>query len=134
LIAAGWAWASGGIVSTPADLNDFIRGYVGGDLFDRLIRVQQRRLLLEGGLSEPPGPGKNSAGLAVFRYETKCGTVWGHTGNTLGYTQFMAATPDGSRSAVVSINEQLTPEDGASGVFPALRASERRAVCAALAP
>jgi D-alanyl-D-alanine carboxypeptidase len=81
LIAAGWAWASGGLVSTPADLNDFIRGYVGGDLFDRLIRVQQRRLLLEGGRSEPPGPGKNSAGLAVFRYETKCGTVWGHTGN-----------------------------------------------------
>ena len=26
LVAAGWAWASGGIVSTPADLNDFIRG------------------------------------------------------------------------------------------------------------
>ena len=35
LIAAGWSWASGGIVSTPSDLNDFIRGYVGGDLFDR---------------------------------------------------------------------------------------------------
>ena len=58
----------------------------------------------------------------------------GHTGNTLGYTQFMAATPDGSRSAVVSVNEQLTPEDGAPGVFLALRAAERRAVCAALAP
>jgi D-alanyl-D-alanine carboxypeptidase len=28
--AAGWAWASGGIVSTAADLNAFIRGYVGG--------------------------------------------------------------------------------------------------------
>jgi D-alanyl-D-alanine carboxypeptidase len=84
-MAAGWA--SGGIVSTPADLNAFIRGYVRGDLFDRLIRVQQRRLLLEGGGSEPPGPGKNSAGLAVFRYETKCGTVWGHTGYTPGYTQ-----------------------------------------------
>jgi hypothetical protein len=81
-----------------------------------------------------PGPGKNSAGLAVFRYETKCGTVWGHTGYTPGYTQLMAATPDGSRSVVVSINERLTPEDGAPGVLPALRAAERRAVCAALAP
>ena len=28
--ASGWAWASGGIVSTPLDLNRFIRGYVGG--------------------------------------------------------------------------------------------------------
>ena len=83
LIAAGWSWASGGIVSTPADLNDFIRGYVGGDLFDPRTRAKQRRLI-EGGRSEPPGPGKNSAGLAVFRYETRCGTVWGHTGNFPG--------------------------------------------------
>jgi D-alanyl-D-alanine carboxypeptidase len=30
LLAAGWAWASGGVVSTPNDLNDFIRGYVSG--------------------------------------------------------------------------------------------------------
>jgi len=132
LIAAGWAWASGGIVSTPSDLNTFIHGYVGGELFDRQVQVQQRRVF-EGGGSEPPGPGENSAGLALFRYETKCGTVWGHTGNTPGYTQFMAASPDGSRSATVSINEQLTPKDGARGAFKALRRAEDRAVCAALA-
>ena len=110
LVAAGWLWASGGIVSTPADLNDFIRGYVGGDLFDPRTRAKQRRLL-EGGRSEPPGPGMNSAGLGVFRYETRCGTVWGHTGSFPGYTQFMAASPDGSRSVVVSVNEQLTPRE-----------------------
>jgi D-alanyl-D-alanine carboxypeptidase len=131
LVAAGWSWASGGIVSTPADLNDFIRGYVGGKLFDRQTQAEQRRIV--EGSSEPPGPGKNSAGLALFRYRTKCGTVWGHTGNTLGYTQFMAASPDGRRSVVVSVNEQLTPHDGAPGVFDALRRAEGRAVCAALA-
>jgi len=132
LVAAGWSWASGGIVSMPADLSDFIRGYVGGRLFDQQTRAQQRRVI-EGGGSEPPGPGKNSAGLAVFRYETRCGTVWGHTGNTPGYTQFMAASPDGNRSVVVSVNEQLTPNAGAPGVFDALRRAEGRAVCAALA-
>ena len=132
LVAAGWSWASGGIVSTPADLNDFIRGYVGGDLFDFRTRAQQRRVL-KGGGSEPPGPGQNSAGLAIFRYETKCGTVWGHTGNTSGYTQFMAASPNGRRSVTVSVNTQLTPENGAPGVFDALRRAEGRAVCAALA-
>jgi D-alanyl-D-alanine carboxypeptidase len=131
IIAAGWSWASGGIVSTPSDLNEFIRGYVGGELFDGRTRAQQRRVL-EGGSSEPPGPGYNSAGLAVFRYQTKCGTVWGHTGNTPGYTQFMAASPDGSRSVVVSVNEQLTPIEGAPGAFEALRRAEGRAVCAAL--
>jgi D-alanyl-D-alanine carboxypeptidase len=132
VIAAGWAWASGGIVSTPADLNTFIRGYVGGQLFDPSTRGQQRRVI-EGGGSEPPGPGKNSAGLAIFRYDTRCGTVWGHTGNTPGYTQFMAASSDGRRSVTVSVNTQLTPEAGAPGVFKALRRAEALAVCAALA-
>ena len=133
IVAAGWSWASGGIVSTPSDMNDFIRGYVGGELFDRPVQVQQRRVI-EGGSSEPPGPGYNSAGLAVFRYETKCGTMWGHTGNTSGYTQFMAASPNGRRSVVVSINEQLfPPEVGTPAAFEALRRAEERAVCAALA-
>jgi D-alanyl-D-alanine carboxypeptidase len=131
-LAAGWAWASGGIVSTPSDLNTFIRGYVGGRLFDKQTRAQQRQVR-EGGSSEPPGPGKNSAGKAIFRYETRCGTVWGHTGNTPGYTQFMAASRDGSRSVVVSVNEQLTPESGDPKAFDALRRAEGRAVCAALA-
>jgi D-alanyl-D-alanine carboxypeptidase len=133
-IAAGWAWASGGIVSTPAELNTFIRAYVRGDLFDLQTRSKQRRVI-EGGGSEPPGPGKNSAGLAVFRYETSCGTVWGHTGNIPGgYTQFMAASPDGKRSATVSINSQLTPPStGDQDAFRALRRAEGLAVCAALA-
>jgi len=69
----------------------------------------------------------------VFRYETKCGTVWGHTGSILGYTQFMAASPNGSRSVTVSANSQLTPTEGAPGAFKALRRTEERAVCAALA-
>jgi D-alanyl-D-alanine carboxypeptidase len=131
IIAAGWSWASGGIVSTPADLNTFIRAYVGGRLFGSKTRAQQRKVV-EGGSSEPPGPGKNSAGLALFRYETKCGTVWGHTGNTPGYTQFMAASGDGRRSATVSVNTQLTPKAGEAGVFGALRRAEELAVCAAL--
>ena len=132
VVAAGWSWASGGIVSTPADLNDFIRGYVGGKLFDERTQAKQRRVV-EGGSSEPPGPGKNSAGLAIFRYETRCGTVWGHTGNTLGYTQFMAASPNGRRSATVSINSQLAPPVGDPDAFKALRRAEGLAVCAALA-
>jgi D-alanyl-D-alanine carboxypeptidase len=130
--AAGWAWASGGIVSTPADLNTFIRGCVGGKLFDERTQAKQRRVI-EGGSSEPPGPGKNSAGLALFRYETRCGTVWGHTGNTSGYTQFAAASGDGRRSVTVSINALHTLVSGSPAVFEALRRAEVKAVCAALA-
>jgi D-alanyl-D-alanine carboxypeptidase len=132
ILAPGWLWASGGMVSTPHDLNDFARGYVGGKLFDRKTRARQR-MVLEGGVSDPPGPGMNSAGLGIYRYQTGCGTVWGHTGNLPGYTQFLAASPDGRRSVTVSVNEQLSPTQGAPGVFELLRTTEQLAVCAALA-
>jgi D-alanyl-D-alanine carboxypeptidase len=132
VLASGWVWASGGMVSTPFEVNDFVRGYVGGELFDLKTRARQRKVV-EGGSSEPPGPGKNSAGLGIFRYETRCGTVWGHTGNYPGYTQFLAASPNGKRSVTVSVNEQLSPVQGAPGVFEALRRAEAKAVCAALA-
>jgi len=133
IFAAGWAWASGGIVSTPADLNRFIRGYVRGTLFNRRIRAAQRTWVPGGG-SEPPGPGRNAAGLGLFRYQTRCGTVFGHTGNTFGYTQFAAATSDGRRSVTVSMSLQRTQKSRGRefAVFKALRVAETRAVCAAL--
>jgi len=105
---------------------------VGGELFDERTQAKQRRIV-EGGSSEPPGPGKNSAGLGIFRYETRCGTVWGHTGNFFGDTQFMAASPDGRRSATVSINTRLAPNFGEPDAYKAIRRAEVLAVSAALA-
>ena len=84
-------------------MNNFIRGYVGGKLFGPETQAQQTDLFIPGGESGPPGPGMNSASLALFRYETPCGTVYGHTGNTPGYTQFMVASPDGTRSATMAM-------------------------------
>jgi D-alanyl-D-alanine carboxypeptidase len=131
LFAAGWAWASGGVVSTPRDADRFIRGYAAGRTTNAATRAQQFQFI-PGGHSEPPGPGVNAAGLAIFRYETSCGTVYGHTGNTPGYTQFIAATADGSRSTVVSINAQITPKSDPRN-FALLRDIFGQAVCAALA-
>lgn len=134
LFAAGWAWAAGGVVSTPADTLRFVRAYVRGDgLDDRSRRAQFR---FRRGASEPPGPGVNSAGLALFRYDTKYGRVFGHTGNTSGYTQFAAATEDGDRGAVVSATTQLSPGRGAGtdALFAQLRSVFELAVGTALAP
>jgi len=122
----GYAWASGGIVSTAGELNRFVRAYVGGKLFDAQTRRQQARFI-SGGKSGPPGPGKNAAGLGLFRYETRCGTVYGHTGNILGYTHFVAATRDGTRSITTSISTQLTQD-----LLPPLRRMQELAVCVAL--
>jgi D-alanyl-D-alanine carboxypeptidase len=129
--SASGLWASGGIVSTAADLTRFVRGYVGGRLFGPRVRRAQRRFGPGG--SEPTGPGVNSAGLALFRYRLPCGTMFGHTGNTPGYTQFIAASADGRRSATVSINQQITPSVGSPAAFQRLRRVFERASCAALA-
>jgi D-alanyl-D-alanine carboxypeptidase len=131
VIAAGWAWASGGVVATPADANRFIRAYASGLLTSR--RLHRMQFDFRPGGSEPPGPGRNAAGLGIFRYRTRCGTVYGHTGNTAGFTQFVAATGNGLRSVVVSINAQITPDSNPER-FTELRHIYRLAVCAALAP
>jgi D-alanyl-D-alanine carboxypeptidase len=128
--AAGWSWASGGMISTPADADRFIRQYAAGATTDQATLAKQFRFV--AGNSEPPGPGVNAAGLGIFRYQTSCGTVYGHTGNTPGYTQFLAATRDGSRSATVSVNAQINPRTDAK-LFPTLRRVFSAAVCAALA-
>jgi D-alanyl-D-alanine carboxypeptidase len=121
------AWASGAIVSTPRDLNAFIRADLGLGFFSRAQQEEQMRFV-PGGKSSPPGPGQNSAGLALFRYKTKCGTVYGHTGNFPGYVQFAAATADGSRAVTTSLN---IPAPTGRLLFQ-LRQVQETAVCALL--
>jgi D-alanyl-D-alanine carboxypeptidase len=121
------AWASGAIVSTPRDLGTFIRGYLAGRLFPSSL--QRRQLsFVSGGRSSPPGPGRNSAGLAIFRYRTRCGTVYGHTGNFPGYVQFAAATRHGRRAITTSLN--IPAPNGR--LLARLRAMQATGVCALL--
>ncbi len=120
------AWASGGVVSTPADLNAFIRTYLGQGFFDAAQQREQMHFVV--GASSPPGPGRNAAGLALFRYRTRCGTVYGHTGNFPGYVQFAAATADGRRAVTTS----FTIPAPAGRLLTRLRAVQTTAVCALL--
>jgi D-alanyl-D-alanine carboxypeptidase len=120
------AWASGAIVSTPADLAAFIRADLGLKLFG--ADQQREQMQFVPGSSSPPGPGTNSAGLALFRYESRCGTVYGHTGNVPGYVQWVAATADGSRSVTTTLN--IPAPTGK--LLKQLRAVQTTAVCALL--
>jgi D-alanyl-D-alanine carboxypeptidase len=128
LLSPSGAWASGAIVSTPKDLNAFIRADLGLRFFSRAQQRQQMRFVT-GGESSPPGPGRNSAGLALFRYRTKCGTVYGHTGNFPGYVQWAAASPDGRRAVTTSLN--IPAPSGK--LLAQLRRVQTAAVCALLA-
>lgn len=129
VLSASGVWASGGIISTPKDMTTFIRGYAGGKLVSDRTRRQQLKWV--NGASEPAGPGTNSAGLAIFRYTTRCGVVFGHTGNFPGYTQLVAATPDGKRSLTVSLTTQVNKTNKPE-LLERLRTVEENFVCALL--
>jgi D-alanyl-D-alanine carboxypeptidase len=127
LINPAGAWASGGIVSTPLDMARFARRYVPTVLATATV---------EGpfylGSSSPPGPGKNFAGLGLFRYRTGCGTVYGHTGSFPGYRILLASSADGRRSVVFVANAQIVPGQGSPKVAKAITKAQARAVCRAL--
>ncbi|MBF6619690.1 MAG: beta-lactamase family protein [Patulibacter sp.] len=120
------AWASGGIVSTPGDLGRFVRHDLGRTFFG--AAEQREQLRFRPGASSPPGPGRNAAGLALFRYQTRCGTVYGHTGSFPGYTQWIAATRDGKRSVTTTFNAS----DPSDRVLRQIRRAQESAVCALL--
>ncbi|GAA1559350.1 hypothetical protein GCM10009731_12180 [Streptomyces globosus] len=104
-LGASGSWASGGIVTTPAEPGAFTSAYGGPSLASAGTRKEQLGFL-PGGASEPAGPGTNAAGAAIFRYTTRCGELYGHTGNTPGYTLLAASTPDGARSLVFAVDTQ----------------------------
>ncbi len=107
-------------MSSPGDLTTFVRWYAR--------RAQNR---FRPGNSEPAGPGKNEAGLGVFRYRTRCGTMYGHTGNFLGYTAFIAASRDGRRSVTIQVSTQVDARAAPRPVYQALRRAFALGVCAA---
>jgi len=128
LINPAGAWASGGIVSTPLDLSAFVRSYVR----TMLLKTKGLEGRFRPGSSSPPGPGKNSAGLGIFRYRTGCGRVYGHTGSFPGYRVFIAASADGKRSVVFVANAQIVPGSGSQKVAKAITKLQASAVCRAL--
>jgi len=128
LLNPAGAWASGGIVSTPLDLSYFVRSYVK----TMLLKTKGLAGRFRPGSSSPPGPGKNFAGLGIFRYRTGCGTVYGHTGSFPGYRVFIAASADGKRSVVFVANAQIVPGSGSQKVAKAITKVQAAAVCRAL--
>ncbi|UUU20538.1 serine hydrolase domain-containing protein [Streptomyces sp. DSM 40750] len=129
VLSASGVWASGGIVSTPHDMTRFIRAYAAGKLTSEEVLREQRRWI--EGASEPAGPGRNTAGLGIFHYSTRCGVVLGHTGNFPGYTQLIAATPDGRKSLTFSLTTQVNRTNNPE-LVEKLRAIEENAVCTLL--
>jgi D-alanyl-D-alanine carboxypeptidase len=102
--------AAGGLVTTTADLNRFLRALLGG----RLLRpAQLRQMLTTVPVSDELAqawPGARD-GLGLFSRPLSCGGVyWGHEGGQGGYITANGVTADAARSVVVSMSAALDPE------------------------
>jgi D-alanyl-D-alanine carboxypeptidase len=120
------AWASGALISTPADMATFFAALLG----DELVPSAQLEAMMETrpGAGSPAGPGTNNAGLGIFRWDVACGEIWGHTGAFPGFRAIGAAAEDGSGSFGMVVNATELPQEAEDAV---LRAQEL-AACRAL--
>ncbi|MFD8973351.1 serine hydrolase domain-containing protein [Streptomyces sp. NPDC059593] len=113
--AIAWSWAEGGLTSTTADLDRFLRALLGGQL---LPRAQQRHLFeipaVPGGpenTSCPPATACFSAG-GLMGLDLNGTKVWGKTGSSGGWTSGVFATTDPHRRVVYTLrpDAEATPK------------------------
>lgn len=89
------------IVSTADDLRRFVTALVSGRL---LAPEQLAEMEAAVDVGKPYRPIDDRYGLGLMRYESTCGSIWGHRGRIAGYTTFAFASPFGPRSVVVLLN------------------------------
>ncbi|GAA3932869.1 serine hydrolase domain-containing protein [Actinoplanes auranticolor] len=83
-----WGWGAGQVVSTPGDLNTFLRALLDGKILGP-AQLRQMRTVVD--LGEGAG-----YGLGLMRAPLTCGGVaWGHGGDIPGYSTLDWATDDG---------------------------------------
>ncbi|MCX5206421.1 beta-lactamase family protein [Streptomyces sp. NBC_00237] len=94
------AGASGGMISSTADLNRFYRSLLTG----KLLPAQQ---LKEMKTTVPVHEQRPDLGygLGIFKEEQSCGKViWGHTGGIFGSTTHTMTSGDGRKTVSLNLN------------------------------
>jgi D-alanyl-D-alanine carboxypeptidase len=114
------AWSAGAIVSTPGDLQIFMRALLRGRLVSRSLLGEMKRpapgsldgpYALEGG-----GVGTYGLGLIHYTWSKACG-LWGHTGAFPGYRTIAVSNRNGRRGAAMYItSEGLAPPGAVAGL------------------
>ncbi|MER6998009.1 serine hydrolase domain-containing protein [Streptomyces sp. NPDC000410] len=94
-------WAAGDLISTTADLERFTKELFAG----RVVRgpqLEEMFTLPDVRDSRSGEPAAYAAGLAMKKLNGR--EVWGKSGGRWGYNAAIAATRDGSRTLVYSVN------------------------------
>ncbi|HEV8172415.1 MAG TPA: hypothetical protein VGP91_02085 [Actinoplanes sp.] len=92
-----WAWSTGNIASSTADVARFFRALLRGRLLPpHLLRAMQTTVRT-GSLFD--------YGLGLVSLPLPCGgTVWGHEGGLPGYENWALSTRDGTQQVITMIN------------------------------
>jgi len=112
------AGAAGAAVSTPDDLETFIRAYLSGRLVPAPL-VREMKVATPGSLNGTPpsmplekgGVGTYGLGLEHYTWSHSCGT-FGHSGSIPGYHPYSFTTADGSRGAAMFLNADVLEPQG----------------------
>ncbi|HET6288434.1 MAG TPA: serine hydrolase domain-containing protein [Amycolatopsis sp.] len=108
------AGASGGLISTGADLNRFYGALVDGHLLPRAELAEMQRTV-----PRPGGTPGAEYGLGIASVPLSCGgRFWGHGGNIVGYANLSGAVPHGRRVNVV-VNLNPAPPKVSDDLFKA---------------
>ncbi|MGW5683848.1 serine hydrolase domain-containing protein [Nonomuraea sp. NPDC003754] len=98
--------AAGGLISTTADTNRFLRALLGGTLVPA-EQLAEMKKTVRAPAHEAVWPGARY-GLGLSSRPLSCGGVyWHHGGDDYGYKTRTGVTADGRRSVVVSMSTQL---------------------------
>ena len=86
-----WGWAAGQMISSPSDLNRFMRALIDGDVISDVSLEEMQSTVP----AEDPWTGAEY-GLGLMSYPLSCGGLaWGHGGDIPGYETRNAVVPDG---------------------------------------
>jgi D-alanyl-D-alanine carboxypeptidase len=119
--------SAGAMISTPHDLQKFMRALVGGRLLPpRLTR--EMRIPTAGSLhGKPPSQPLEGGGVATyglglehFTWSHACG-LYGHSGDFPGFHSLAVSTPNGRRGAAFYVNADALEPPGAIASVEAQR-------------
>ncbi|WP_159803589.1 serine hydrolase domain-containing protein [Arthrobacter zhaoguopingii] len=92
------AWASGAMVSTPAELNTFMKAVLDGELLEP-AELDQMLTGIPTGDKIIPG---STYGLGLESGELGAGTAWGHNGYIPGYQTINTVAEDGTAVTITT--------------------------------
>jgi D-alanyl-D-alanine carboxypeptidase len=115
------AWATGGLVSTAADMAHYWRALLGGKLLAP-AQLAAMKTTVPIGHGLPVGYG---LGIMKFdQYKSKeCGTLWGNGGDIPGYSTEFFNSEDGKVQAGILVNVNPLPKSVAGQPLGAAKAS-----------